>query len=132
MSELTLTANTQLENVNKWLIANKLLLNITKTNYIIFQTPRCKQSPKQLNIILNNQALQRVSDKKFLGIVVIHKHLSWKPHMEYLLKKNKSSIYCIKKLNLFLIVRLCCFYITHWLKVIFYTALLHGDLATKP
>ena len=37
LSELTLTANTQLENVKKWLIANKLSLNITKTNYIIFQ-----------------------------------------------------------------------------------------------
>ena len=31
LSELTLTANTQLENVNKWLLANKLSLNITKT-----------------------------------------------------------------------------------------------------
>ena len=32
LSELTLTANTQLENVKKWRIANKLSLNITKTN----------------------------------------------------------------------------------------------------
>ena len=46
LSELTLTTNTQLENVNKWLIANKLSLNITKTNYIILQTPSCKQSTK--------------------------------------------------------------------------------------
>ena len=44
LSESTLTANTQLENINKWLIANKLSLNITKTNYIILQTPRCKQT----------------------------------------------------------------------------------------
>ena len=101
LSELTLTANTHLENVNKWLIANKLSLNITKTNYIIFQTPRCKQSTKQLNIILKNHALQRVSDTKFLG-VIIHEHLSWKPHMEYLLKKITSSIYCIKKIKPFL------------------------------
>ena len=57
LSELTLTANIQLENVNKWMIADKLSLNITKTNYIIFQTPRCKQSTKQLNISLNNDAL---------------------------------------------------------------------------
>ena len=131
LSELTLTANTQLENVNKWLIANKLSLNITKTNYIIFQIPRCKQSTKHLNIILNNHALQRVCDTKFLG-VVIHEHLSWKPRMEYLLVKIRSSIYCIKKLNLFLIVRLYCFYIIHWLKVIFYTALFHCVLTTKP
>ena len=75
LSELTLTANTQLENVNKWLFANKLSLNINKTNYIIFQTPRCKQSTKQLNIILNKDALQRVCDTKFLD-VLIHEHLS--------------------------------------------------------
>ena len=101
LSELTLTANTQLENVNKWLFANKLSLSINKTNYIIFQTPRCKQSTKQLNIILNNHALQRVCDTKFLD-VVIHEHLSWKPYMEYLLKKISSSIYCIKEIKPFL------------------------------
>ena len=101
LSELTLTANTQLENVNKWLFANKLSLNINKTNYIIFQTPRCKQSTKQLNIILNNDALQRVCDTKFLD-VVIHEHLSWKPYMEYLLKKISFSIYCIKEIKPFL------------------------------
>ena len=56
LSELTLTANTQLENANKRLIANKLLLSITKTNNIIFQIPRCKQSTKQLNNILHNHA----------------------------------------------------------------------------
>ena len=100
MSELTLTANTQLENV-KWLFANKLSLSINKTNYIIFQTPRCKQSTKQLNIILNNYALQRVCDTKFLD-VVIHEHLSWKPYMEYLLKNISSSIYCIKEIKSFL------------------------------
>ena len=101
LSELTLTTNTQLENVNKWLIVNKSSLTITKTNYIIFQTPRYKQSSKQLNIILNNHALQKVPDTKFLG-VVIHEHLSWKPHMEYLLKKIRSSIYCIQKIKPFL------------------------------
>ena len=103
MSELTLTANTQLENVNKWLFANKLSLSINKTNYtsIIFQTPRCKQSTKQLNIILNNDALQRVCDTKFLD-VVIHEHLSWKPYMEYLLKNISFSIYCIKEIKSFL------------------------------
>ena len=78
-----------------------ILTNITETNYILFQTPRCKQSTTQLNIILNNHALQKVSDTKFLG-VVIHEHLSWKPHMEYLLKKIRSSIYCIKKIKPFL------------------------------
>ena len=101
LSELTSIANTQLENVNKCLIANKLSLNINKTNYIIFQPPLCKQSTKQLNIILNNHALQRVRDTEFLG-VVIHEHLSWKPHIEYLLKKIRSSIYCIKKIKTFL------------------------------
>ena len=121
LSELTSTANTQLENVNNWLIANKLSLNITKTNYIIFQTSRYKQSTKQLNIILNNHALQRVPDMKFLG-VVIHEHFLWKPHMEYLLKKIRFSIYCIQKINIFLIAKLYCFYITHCSKTIFYTA----------
>ena len=31
-------ANAELNNIDKWLISNKLALNIDKTNYILFST----------------------------------------------------------------------------------------------
>ena len=33
-------ANSELRKVNKWLEANKLSININKTNYIIFHSPQ--------------------------------------------------------------------------------------------
>ena len=37
-------ANAELKSVDNWLTANKLSLNINKTNYIVFRTPHSKLS----------------------------------------------------------------------------------------
>ena len=42
--------NKELTNVDNWLTANKLSLNVTKTNYIIFQTLGSKPCPKDLSL----------------------------------------------------------------------------------
>ena len=35
-------ANEELKSIDNWLTANKLSLNINKTNYIVFRTPNSK------------------------------------------------------------------------------------------
>ena len=42
--------NKKLTNVDNWLIANELSLNVTKTNYIIFQILGPKPCPKDLSL----------------------------------------------------------------------------------
>ena len=60
--------NKELTNVDNWLTANKLLLNVTKTNYIIFQTLGSKPCPKDLSLKLKNLPIQKKRNVKFLGL----------------------------------------------------------------
>jgi len=74
-------ANIDLENVNSWLIANKLSLNVNETKHILFRIPNSKPPPDKLKLLIRSELIDWVGTVKFLGLIV-HKHLSWKPHME--------------------------------------------------
>ena len=57
--------NIKLDNISKWLIANKLHLNISKTKYMIFSI---KDKPPDLNLVLGNSVIERSYVQKFLGL----------------------------------------------------------------
>ena len=86
---LTVCMSTELTYLSEWLNANLLSLNIKKTSYIIFSGPR-KIIPEDLSssVVINNCPIKRVSQVKFLGII-IDEHLTWHPHI--LLVKNKIA-----------------------------------------
>ena len=61
-------------------MANKLTVNVKKTNYVIFKV-RQKQLPFVLfNIRINNETIERKSHTKFLGVYV-DENLNWKEHV---------------------------------------------------
>ena len=72
--------------VSDWLKANKLSLNIVKTEYIIIGT---SQKLMHLGVVpqikANNTFLKRVPKTKSLGLI-IDETLSWVNHIEYILK----------------------------------------------
>ena len=72
--KLFVVANQQLKNIDNWLTSNKLLLNIDKTDYIVFHTPHSK-IPENTNLQLRDADLKRVQCIKFLGVFV-HENLS--------------------------------------------------------
>ena len=98
--KLFAVANQQLKNIDNWLTSNKLLLNIDKTNYIVFHTPHSKIS-ENTNLQLRNTNLKRVQCIKFL-VVFVHENLSWKPHMEWLLQKIKVCYGIVRKIQPYL------------------------------
>ena len=98
------TANNELKNINNWLIANKLSLNVGKTKHVIFRTPNTKPPSTHFQLLLRNFPVDRESTIKFLGLI-IHENLSWKPHMEYLLRKLRISYGVIRKASSFLNTR---------------------------
>ena len=63
-----------LPKISDWFRANKLALNETKTNYLIFH-PSHKKPPENFRISLNNVQLERLEHTKFLG-VLIHENLT--------------------------------------------------------
>ena len=76
----------------KWFCVNKLLLNIAKTNYILFGRYTQQQD---IAIIINNVTIQRVQATKFLG-VLIDESLNWKNQINMVkskLSKVASVIY---------------------------------------
>ena len=59
--------NWELSKISEWLKVNKLLLNVAKTNYILFR-PRQKPITVSDTITLDNIAVQQVQVTKFLGV----------------------------------------------------------------
>ena len=77
--------NKELRLVKKWLDANKLSLNINKTNYIIFHSSSVNV-PSGSDIKIGKKHIKRVKFVKFLGLL-LDEHLSWKYHLSELSKK---------------------------------------------
>ena len=100
---LELTVNSELAKVSEWLKANKLTLNIKKSNYIIFR-PRQKTMPfvpqvKIFKPVSNTQtSLENKDLVKYLGIM-IDSDLSWKNHIDFICHKISKSIGIIAKLR---------------------------------
>ena len=77
---LTTTANEEISKVFDWLEANKLSLNIKKTQFVIFKAKN-KKIPKSIEIRINDQIIEQVNKSKFLGLT-IDKVLTWKHHID--------------------------------------------------
>ena len=90
MHELPHTVNKELKVISEWLTANKLSINISKTNYIIFR----EKSTKCFNInpvLINNVTINQVSSTRFLG-VEINSEFNWKDHIKIVSKKVAIAI----------------------------------------
>ena len=60
-NEVTENLNKKLQPVMEWVASNKLVLNISKTkSIIIFSTNHSLSSRPQLNLIMNNVAVEQV------------------------------------------------------------------------
>ena len=77
---LTQDINAKLSKLNEWFVANKLTVNYTKTNYIVF----CGQKKTSFSgeIVMGAHTLKRVTNTKYLGIMFDEK-LNWKCHITY-------------------------------------------------
>ena len=89
-NELAETVNNELSKVVEWLKANKLSLNVNKTNYMLFSLgTRDVSFPNDIKI--NGTIIQRVKSTKFLG-VIIDQHLNWSEHIMCVKRKIAKGI----------------------------------------
>ena len=77
--------NKELENVNNWLVSNKLSLNAKKTKYMVFH--KQNKTVKDLNISINNVAISKVTTFNFLGLH-LNSNLTWNTHAQEITKKS--------------------------------------------
>jgi len=82
--------NNELANLLEWFRANKLSLNVKKTNYILFGN-RCFPTDGSFNLSIDGNSLQRVENTKFLGVYVDEK-LNWKKHFDHIAHKISKGL----------------------------------------
>ena len=80
--------NKQLQNIYKYLVANKLTLNYNKSEFILFSKSLNNINPV---IKINNNIIKQVKETKFLGVLITNK-LNWSKHIKNVtLKINRIN-----------------------------------------
>ena len=84
--------NNDLTRVRGWLLANKLSLNVTKTEYIFLTTTfKLSNLGRDFPIKIGNNHFKRVQATKYLGIH-LDENLKWNEHVDKLCSKvNRST-----------------------------------------
>ena len=88
-------ANKILQRFSPWCKINKLILNETKTQYLVF----CKKrTVSDFTLKINNTKIKKVEHLKFLGLH-LDSHLTWSPHVDYVAGKLNSAYFAIINLK---------------------------------
>ena len=85
LSKIEKVVNREFRKVRKWLEANRLALNVDKTNFVIFHSQQ-RRLTDHIVLKIGNKKIKQESYVKFLG-VLLDSNLSWKFHLAELSKK---------------------------------------------
>jgi hypothetical protein len=120
LHDLISYVNTELNKLAIWFKANKLAVNVSKTNYVIFRTRGKRVELNGLNVVFNSndldieqpdpsniQILDRIKDDhndekmrtfKLLGIY-LDEHLTLNKHVAHITAKLTRSIYLLRRVK---------------------------------
>lgn len=94
--------NGELSVLSDWFKANRLSLNIKKTNYMMFGHKKivanCPTNNTEFCIRIDDVKIIEVEYTKFLGIF-IDKKLTWQRHVSYISSKIARSLYVLNRLK---------------------------------
>ena len=90
--------NREITKVSDWLSANKLSLNVKKSNFLHFHYGKRKK--ETLNLKLNGLEVEEKIVAKYLG-VYIDNRLNWKSHIEHVKAKLSRGNSMISKIRYF-------------------------------
>ena len=91
--------NIELDNLTDWFRANKLSLNVTKTNYMIFTNTNTAQ--RHMELTMTNKTITPTKCVKFLGVLIDEK-LKWDEHIKTVKQKINRSFFAINRAKHFL------------------------------
>ena len=102
-SDLESMINNALANVNSWLRANKLSLNIAKTEFMVIGSRQKLQTQANTAIRahIDNKEIKRVDSSQSIGLT-IDETLSWSKHINKITKKTSSGIGALKRVRPFI------------------------------
>nr|CAI5837379.1 unnamed protein product [Callosobruchus analis] len=88
-SQLVERINTALENLNKWFDENQLTVNTKKSKFMVITNRLSIETV--ISVKMKNEQLERVSEIKYLGIL-IDEHLKFSKHADYVSKKISKKL----------------------------------------
>jgi hypothetical protein len=93
--------NEALQSISSWMRANKLSVNIDKTDYVIFHS-RHKKVSYDISHSFHYKCITRKPKVKFLGFF-LDENLTWKPRISHVCKKISKSISIIYRARFLLV-----------------------------
>ena len=98
LKTLISNVNDELSKVSRWLKVNKLSLNITETNFIIFHSWQ-RSITSNIHLRIDGMLIAKVLVTKLLG-VLLNENLTWTDHVKVLLNKTCTNFGIIMNTNL--------------------------------
>ena len=89
--------NRDLKLTVDWIRANKLSLNASKTEIVLFK-PRNKKITKQLNFRVSGQKIKQSIQVRYLGLI-LQDDLHWDAHLTKIEEKLSRSIGLLSKIR---------------------------------
>ena len=88
LKEVCETMSHELDKLNRWFRANKLSLNVSKTNFMIFFNKKCDDN---YSVRINGMEINRVYVTTFLG-VYMDSQLNWSDHVSVIKRKMAKNV----------------------------------------
>ena len=95
LADMCVQLSSEMNKLSTWFKTNRLSLNVSKTNCMIFGRP---DKPEHHRVYIDNIVIERVNCNKFLGVLIDSK-LSWSDHVSYIrpkMSKNLSVMHRVK------------------------------------
>ena len=97
--ELQNVLNDELKSLQKWLISNKLSLNVAKTEFMLIGSrQKLKTLDNNIAIKVNDSEIRTVETVKSLGLN-IDNNLTWSVHIKEISKKRATAIGALKRIK---------------------------------
>lgn len=93
--------STKLPEVNKWCIANRLVINYNKTFQVLFKAPNKRCASNEYQLDMGNIILETKSETKFLGLM-LDSNITFKSHIELLAKKLNLCLIMMRAIRPYL------------------------------
>ena len=96
VNEIQLAIMMDLQKISKWLELNKLCLNITKSEFMLFHMPQ--RITPQLHLNIKGSPIENVNEFNFPGLT-LYCNLKFKPHTKIIAAKISRVIGVLHKLK---------------------------------
>ena len=128
---LKMISESEIHNVENWIISNKLTLNYSKTNCVLFSKQAKNISSDNFCIRARNGIISELSVVKYLDVYIDNK-LSWEMHAQSLVKKLAISRGIISKLRYYAAISILkCVYFSFVYSHLQYGVSTWGNSAAK-